>query len=410
MIKNIYKLNRNKLKYIKMLDKIKSKFFVKILFNQLDVKEKFKLIRYNKKSQNELNINLLDYRRVSKKYLIVDTNGKGKEYFYYNDKLSFEGEYKNGKRDGKGKEYNNVGKLLFEGEYKNGKRNGKGKEYNISEKLVFEGEYSNGKKWNGKIFNSNNNNFEELKDGKGYIHNYYRNGKLKFEGEYLNGEKWNGKGFDKFGKEIYELKNGNGKVREFNNNGRLEFEGEYLNGKRNGKGKENDYSGRLIYEGEFVNGIKFGVGKSYINSYINPSWKKRFYPSIIFEGDYINDKRNGKGKEYNHQKGLIFEGEYLYDERKKGKEYVDGTLEFEGEYLNNKKWNGKGYDKNGNILYELHNGNGKIIQYDEIGLLIFKGNYLDGKKNGTGEEYTNYDDGAITKIRYMEKIKYLKLN
>ena len=162
-----------------MLDKIKSKFFVKILFNQLDVKEKFKLIRYNKKSQNELDINLLDYRRVSKKYLIVDTNGKGKEYFYYNDKLSFEGEYKNGKRNGKGKEYNDVGKLLFEGkfkngkrngkgkeyngvgkllfegEYKNGKRNGKGKEYNISEKLVFEGEYSNGKKWNGKIFNSN---------------------------------------------------------------------------------------------------------------------------------------------------------------------------------------------------------------------------------------------------------------
>jgi len=34
--------------------------------------------------------------------------------------------------------------LIFEGEYKNGRKNGKGKE------LLFEGEYLNGKRWNGK--------------------------------------------------------------------------------------------------------------------------------------------------------------------------------------------------------------------------------------------------------------------
>ena len=37
----------------------------------------------------------------------------------------FEGEYKNGQRNGKGKEYNLDGELIFEGEYKNGQRNGK---------------------------------------------------------------------------------------------------------------------------------------------------------------------------------------------------------------------------------------------------------------------------------------------
>ena len=42
--------------------------------------------------------------------------------------MIFEGEYKNGKRNGKGKEYSTDGDLIFEGEYKNGKRNGKGKE------------------------------------------------------------------------------------------------------------------------------------------------------------------------------------------------------------------------------------------------------------------------------------------
>jgi len=40
-----------------------------------------------------------------------------------------EGEYLNGKRNGRGKEYYEDGRLMFEGEYLNGIRNGKGKEY-----------------------------------------------------------------------------------------------------------------------------------------------------------------------------------------------------------------------------------------------------------------------------------------
>ena len=55
--------------------------------------------------------------------------------------ILFEGEYLNGKRNRKGKEYYNNGVLLFEGEYLNGKKNGKGKEYNYNGKLKFEGEY-----------------------------------------------------------------------------------------------------------------------------------------------------------------------------------------------------------------------------------------------------------------------------
>ena len=44
------------------------------------------------------------------------------------------------------KEYYNNGELMFEGEYLNGKRNGKGKEYDYNGKLEFEGEYLNGKR------------------------------------------------------------------------------------------------------------------------------------------------------------------------------------------------------------------------------------------------------------------------
>ena len=70
--------------------------------------------------------------------------------------------------NGIGKEYNDNGELLFEGEYLNGKRNGKGKEYYWDTgKLIFEGEYLNDKKWKGKGYDKLNNIVYELNDGKG---------------------------------------------------------------------------------------------------------------------------------------------------------------------------------------------------------------------------------------------------
>ena len=40
--------------------------------------------------------------------------------------------------------------MIFEGEYKNGKRNGKGREYDRYGKVIYEGEYFNGKNGTGK--------------------------------------------------------------------------------------------------------------------------------------------------------------------------------------------------------------------------------------------------------------------
>ena len=122
-------------------------------------------------------------------YLNGERNGKGKEYL--NGFLLFEGEYlKDKKWEGKGydsanniayelkddkgliKEYNEFYNLEYEGEYLNGKRNGKGKEYrkllhnSLISKFNFEGDYLNGKK-----------------HGKGK--EYYEDDKLQFEGEYL---------------------------------------------------------------------------------------------------------------------------------------------------------------------------------------------------------------------------------
>ena len=180
--------------------------------------------------------------------------GKGyiKEYYTDNKKdnkiIKFEGEYLNGERNGKGKEYDDKGYLMFEGEYLNGERNGKGKEL-----FKYEGEYLNGKR-HGKgkqtIFG----------DDKNYI----------VEGEFLYNKLWTGKWYDPENNNnvICELVNGKGTFREYGCFGHLRYEGEYLKGKRNGKGKEYkefnryQFNNELIFEGEFVNGQKYnGKGK-----------------------------------------------------------------------------------------------------------------------------------------------------
>ena len=72
-------------------------------------------------------------------------NGKGKEYYTYKGQPLFEGNYLNGKKNGKGKEYDDEGNLIFEGEYKYNHRI-KGKEYYLNNKLRYEGEYIYDKK------------------------------------------------------------------------------------------------------------------------------------------------------------------------------------------------------------------------------------------------------------------------
>ena len=346
--------------------------FLKNIFSFIYEKRKLELIIYNKKVQNLLNINILNYGSYSGKYIIGERNGKGKEY-NCRDKLIFEGEYLNGKRNGKGKEYNDYkDKLIFEGEYLNGKRNGKGKEYDDGE-LIFEGEYLNGKR-----------------NGKGKEYGY--NGKLRFEGDYFN-EKRNGKG------------------KEYNYDGKLIYEGEYLNGEKNGKGKEYYCNDKLKFEGEFINGANWnGKYKEYYDK-----------GKLKFDGEYLNGKKwngmgytienkiayevnNGNGyiKEHDGIGNLLFEFEYKNGERNgKGKEYNEnGKLIFEGEYLNGVKWNGKIYEQENNTEYILKEGKGQIKEYNENGKLIFEGEYLNGKRNGKGKEYYDYFDKLIFEGEY----------
>ena len=108
-----------------MLKNIKSSYFIKIIFSYLFEKQKLKIVKYSKTWQRYIDINLINYKFYSDRYIIYE-NGIGKEYIGYDSELIFEGEYKHGEKNGRGKKHNvflNPGE--FEGEYKNGKKNGK---------------------------------------------------------------------------------------------------------------------------------------------------------------------------------------------------------------------------------------------------------------------------------------------
>jgi hypothetical protein len=114
-------------------------------------------------------------------YEIKSGNGIIKEY-YDNGCLAYEGEIKNGIKQGKGKIYDINGSLIYEGKVINGIKNGKGKEYDKNRNLIFEGGFKNGKRMKIDIINKYNEfgeliysldekeeNFLSIKDYKNHI-------------------------------------------------------------------------------------------------------------------------------------------------------------------------------------------------------------------------------------------------
>ena len=153
-----------------MLENIKASYFIELLFEHIYERRIFKIAKYNNCLKNKLRLNLINYYRFSGRYIQYETKDKniGKEYDSFTDKILFEGEYKNGERNVNGKEYDKDGDLIFEGYWKNGKR------------------------WNVKGYISSSFIKNELKEGKGYLEEYFDQ-EYKYEGEYSNGER-NGKG------------------------------------------------------------------------------------------------------------------------------------------------------------------------------------------------------------------------
>ena len=65
-----------------MLENIKSPFIKKKIFSQIHDKVKLELIKYNKKIQKVLNIDIINYKLFRGISIILESDNKGKGYDY----------------------------------------------------------------------------------------------------------------------------------------------------------------------------------------------------------------------------------------------------------------------------------------------------------------------------------------
>ena len=332
------------------------------------------------------------------------------------------GEINNGIPEGKGKKYIN-NKLRFEGLFKNNIFV-EGTVYDINNKKFFEGKISEDNKKEGKFFGEDGNfegKFEDYCKVSDYIINFTNKCELIFEGEYKNGMKCgNGKdylsGYE--GEFLYDMYHGKGKYVSNNIEGEFKngkksgfwkeenFEGEYRDGLRNGKGTENSWTG--YYVNNYLHGIRkkedqikiyyFGEEANILNLKIENNCI--YFNGIKeYEGDIVDGVKQGQGIEYYKNQKKRYEGSFKIGKHHgNGKEYYDNEiLKYNGEF-NNGFYDKKGieYDETGKIIYEgefkkgKYHGKGKLYRN---GKLIYEGDFVDNKLQGKGKEYD--EDGKV---------------
>ena len=154
------------------------------------------------------------------------------------------------KHEGPVKIYKEDGMIFYNGEWKNGKTNGKGKSYYKHGRLQYDGGWKDGKY-----------------DGNGEL--YYDNGSLSlyYDGEWKEGSR-----------------DGSGK--SYRGDGSLYYDGEWKDGRPHGKGKYTWLNGEK-YDGEWKEGKKHGYGIEYQNESII---KKGIWVDGIYSHERIEEE------------------------------------------------------------------------------------------------------------------------
>ena len=88
---------------VNLIKTVKQKYNIVNIFSYLEEKTKLIIIVHNKKYQNLFGLDTNYYINKSEKYRIIEKNGICKEYTLKENKLVFEGEFKNGKKMAKQK-------------------------------------------------------------------------------------------------------------------------------------------------------------------------------------------------------------------------------------------------------------------------------------------------------------------
>lgn len=254
----------------------------------------------------------------------------GEQKLTFPDGSSYEGEVKNGKRNGYGIQVYPTG-ITYYGHWENDYQNGYG-DLDIDDDWYYSGEWKNG-----------------LYDGKGYFS--FPN--FSYEGEWKAGKK-DGYGTLTLANLQYE---GFWKDDAINGEGYISYadgsyyEGSWKNNKRNGYGEYVWADGSSYYgnwEEDFPNGegeINLSNGDYYTGEieygYFSGAGTYIFANGDRYEGTFVENKKDGIGYYY-FANGNSYEGEFKNNQPNgKGRFYFENRAFYDGEFENGKlKGNG----------------------------------------------------------------------
>ena len=283
----------------------------------------------------------------------------------------YEGEWKKGLRNGKGKLFNKIGKLLYEGDWINDKQEGSGKSF-----------FDNGDYYIGQFKNSKKNGKVKLfkKNGNLLYEGIFREDKLEKIEKFIfeNGNYWS----DIKSRENYS----NGKGKLYNKDGFLLYEGDFVDFKFEGNGRYNYLNGEY-YIGNWKNNLRNGKGSIYdknanlkydgewVNDIIDIDGKIVYEDGSYYIGTIKKGKKHGRGQLFSKNNKIKYDGNWVDDQFKRGVMISENGESYSGDYLNN-----------------LPNGKGKIYLNDKV---LYTGDFIQGKFEGFGMYYNDNGDYYI---------------
>ena len=248
--------------------------------------------------------------------------------YYSNGKVRREASFRDGKREGVWRDFDEDGNVIKSQTYKNGvlvgegivdtdgKRRGEYKEFYPDSTLRAEGLFIGGERSGDWKF-------------------YYHNGQLQEIGSYKEGQP-------------------DGAWTWYYDNGQKQIEEQFYKGQPNGPYKEYDAKGNMIVNGTYFDGMK------------NGKWTEQI-GDMRSEGEYRNDKQVGEWVSYYDNDKMAFKGKFNvgYPDGEHFFYYENGRLrEIQNYKAGVKHGDWKKYLDTGELYFTITYDQGKEVKYD----------------------------------------------